>query len=162
MILWLRLPLTCATKPTPQLSCSNSGRYSPCAGGRPVLFGSRMLAVPHAARAFTTHRPRARLGAPRRCSFVCVALAVMVLTAVSRLAPLNQFLLQAGSFAMLTCQAAGHSICRGAVLNLRTEAGLVPTPNYRERPDAASITAGRCNGAQSACQRYPIPYTVWM
>src|SRR6187200_957103 len=140
MILWLRLPLTCATKPTPQLSCSNSGRYNPCAGGRPVLFSSRMLAVPHAARAFTTHRPRARLGAPRRCSFVYVALAVMVLTAVSRLAPLNRVFV------------AGRQFCDADLSSRRpfdlprsgpkrTEAGLVPTPNYRERPDAPSITA---------------------
>jgi hypothetical protein len=76
---------------------------------------------PHAARAFTTHAPRARLGAPRGCSFVCVALAVMVLTAVSRLAPPNRvFCCRQAVFAMLTCQAAGHSICRGAALNSRT------------------------------------------
>ena len=44
---------------------------------------------PHAARAPTTQRSvRARLGAPLRCRFVLVALAVMVFTAVGRLAPL--------------------------------------------------------------------------
>src|SRR5688500_13130151 len=80
MILWLRLPLMCATKPTPQLSCSNSGRYNPWAGGRPVVFGLRMLAVPHAARACTTQRSApARVGVPAAYCFVLVALAVMVL-----------------------------------------------------------------------------------
>src|SRR5688572_1801170 len=143
MILWLRLPLICATKPTRQLSCSNSGRYNPWAGGRPVLFGLRMLAVLMAQERARRMRRRVSVWARRVDAVSCRSLLQSwFYTAVSRLAPLAYaFFLLAGS-----CDAGlssrGPQICRGVALqNRKTGAGLVPTSDYMERPDAASIAS---------------------
>ncbi|MCY1550175.1 hypothetical protein D9M68_864060 [compost metagenome] len=45
MMAWLFLPLMCATKPTPQASCSFLGWYRPWTGGRPMRLASIGVAL---------------------------------------------------------------------------------------------------------------------
>ena len=107
---------------------------------------------PHAARAPTTQRSaRARLGVPARCSFVLVALAVMVLYS-------GQPSGSAGSFFLAWLAVAMQDLSSRRPFDLprrgpkfkRTGAGLVPTSDYREGADARVKCAWRDGVSRTA------------